>query len=42
VKLKVVLCEKPGTQNTHVAIMENIMGVVGFIQNMLVGEQKFA
>jgi len=40
VKLKVVLCEKLGTQNTHVAIMENIMGVVGFIQNMLVWVNK--
>ena len=39
-KLKVVLCEKLGTQNTHVAIMGNIMGVVGFIQNMLVWANK--
>jgi len=27
-KLKVVLCEKLCTQNTHVAIMENVTGVV--------------
>ena len=39
-KLKFV-CEKLDTQNIHVAIMENVMGVVGFIQNMSVSEQKF-
>ena len=34
------MCEKIGTQNTHVAIIENVKGVVGFIQNMLVKVNK--
>jgi len=36
-----LVCEKLDTQIIHVAIMKNVMGVVGFIQNMSVSEQKF-
>ena len=36
-KVVQVLCEKLGTQNAHVGIMENV-----HVKHVSVGEQKFA